>query len=46
MVMVVGTEIMFPENLVKIRLAGASEYVILWKVKFKVMVKVKVKVKV
>ena len=31
MVMVVDTQIRFPENLVKIRQAGASEEVILWK---------------
>ena len=46
MVMVLGSQIRFPRNLLKIRQAGASELVILQQVKFKVMVKVKVKVKV
>ena len=46
MVMVLCSHIMFHEELVKIRQAGASEKGILQKVKVKVMVKVTVKVKV
>ena len=46
MVMVLDTPIRYPENLLKIRQAAASEWVILQKVKAKVMVKVKVKANV
>ena len=44
--MILGTQIRFTENFVKIREAGASQLVILRKVKVKVMVTVKFKVKV
>ena len=44
--MVLGTQIRFPEYLLKIRQAAASQQVVLLKVKVKVMVKIKFKVKV
>ena len=43
--MVLGTQIKSPKNLVKIRQAGASYYVILLKVKVKAIIKIKVKIK-
>ena len=46
MVVVLGTQIGFPENLFKIRQVGASQKVILLKGNVRVKVKVTVKVKV